>query len=152
MPKKKNDFRVGWGGFLTEERYPHSLEHHLSFFARAGHWLTLSVAMISLSKSISILDCSSILLSLLSSGSSRNASSGFPHCSMACFLNVRKTTNHWRIDWPGQSVDYYCQYYNVPVPSHSVYMLSAVYYLGHRVELSYFLRISAWAGHRVPIL
>ena len=63
--------------------------------SRAGHWVALSVAIILLSKSISILDSSSIL-SLLSKISSRNAFSGFPHYNVACFLGVREiTTNGW---------------------------------------------------------
>ena len=105
---------------------------------RAGRWLTQPVAIILSSKSISILDCSSIhLLSLCSL-----LPSGFPFYNMACFLGVRKIytcgehtdqatsrvgfrsiiwrvswgyaryTLLWRTYWPGQSVDFccYCQY------------------------------------------
>ena len=61
--------------------------------SRAGHWVALSVAIILLSKSISILDSSSIL-SLLSKISSRNAFSGFPHYNVACFLGVREITTN----------------------------------------------------------
>ena len=58
---------------------------------RAGHWLTPSVAILPSSKSISILNISSIP-SLLSTLYSRNAfiDSGFPYYNMASFLGVRK--------------------------------------------------------------
>ena len=57
---------------------------------RAEHWVTQPVAILA-SKSISILDCSS-MLSLLSPLSSRDAFSGFPWDSRMRALGVRKIT------------------------------------------------------------
>ena len=60
-------------------------------YARAGHWVTQSEAIILLSsKPISIEDGYSSMLSLFSPLPSRKACSGFPHCNMACFWGVQK--------------------------------------------------------------
>ena len=45
---------------------------------------------------------------------------------MPCFLGVCEDKKYWRIDWPRQSVDYYCQYIYIYI---YIYCASAQPYL-----------------------
>lgn len=62
----------------------------LSWNGGVDHWLTQSITTKLWSKSSSILEYSSILLSLLFVLSSRNTFSGFPFYNMAYFLGMRE--------------------------------------------------------------
>ena len=75
----------------------------------AGHWLTQSVAMILLSKSTILLDCSSVL-SLLSNLSLPKRFLWVSVLYYGVFLGRTQDDIYCLVYWPGQSVDYYCQY------------------------------------------